>query len=344
MTRKITITDVAKQASVSKSTVSQFLNERFEYMGKETRIRIQDAISELEYMPNVVARSLKLKSTSTIGVIVANISHSYSTQVIKAIENVCNENNISTIICNADDNPEKEKKYIETLLAKQVDGLIVVPISGSSDTYAKLLKQDYPIVFLDRLVDGLNTDTVLLDNKRASELAVNHLVENNYKNIAIVTTSLIDNVTPRVERISGYVSALKANGRPVRPEYIKGVELSSFSEALDDLFSLADKPDAIISGNDLTLMEILKYTFKNDIKIGRDIGLITVDEVSFASFHSPPLTTIAQPTLEMGTEVATILLNKIKQKDDKPDAIIHRHEPSLIIRSSTTMKEGAASE
>lgn len=343
MTRKITITDVANQAEVSKSTVSQFLNERYEYMGKETRIRIQKAISELEYQPNVVARSLKKKSTSTIGVIVANILHSYSTQVIKAIENVCNENNISTIICNADDNPEKEKKYIDTLLAKQVDGLIVVPISGNSDTYAKLIKQNYPIVFLDRLVDGLNTDTVLLDNERASELAVNHLLENGYENIAMVTTSLIDNVTPRVERISGYVRALKANGKAVRPEYINGRDLDSISDGLDTLFSLEVKPDAIISGNDLTLMEILKYTFKNNIKIGKDIGLITVDEVSFGSFHFPPLTTIAQPTLEMGTEVATILLNKIKNKDAKDDAVIHRHEPSLIIRNSTT-KEGATSE
>ncbi|SDQ20834.1 transcriptional regulator, LacI family [Virgibacillus subterraneus] len=342
MSRKMTIADVAEKAEVSKSTVSQFLNERFEYMGEETRTRVQNAISELEYQPNVVARSLKKKSTSTIGVIVANILHAYSTQVIRAIENVCNDNGFSTIICNADDNPEKEKKYIETLLAKQVDGLIVVPISGNLGTYDKLLKQNYPIVFLDRLVDGLNTDTVLLDNERASELAVSHLLKNGYKDIAIVTTSLVDNVTPRVERINGYKSTLKANGITVRPEFIRGMELNSFNQGLDALFSLDKKPDAIISGNDLTLMEILKYTFENDIEIGKDIGLITIDEVSFGPIHSPPLTTIAQPTFEMGKEVATILLKKIKDKKIK-DPVIHRHEPSIIIRNSTK-KEGVSSE
>ncbi|MBP1950492.1 LacI family DNA-binding transcriptional regulator [Virgibacillus litoralis] len=342
MSRKMTIADVAEKAEVSKSTVSQFLNERFEYMGEETRTRVQNAISELEYQPNVVARSLKKKSTSTIGVIVANILHAYSTQVIRAIENVCNEKGFSTIICNADDNPEKEKKYIETLLAKQVDGLIVVPISGNLETYDKLLKQNYPIVFLDRLVDGLNTDTVLLDNERASELAVSHLLKNGYEDIAIVTTSLVDNVTPRIERINGYKRTLEANGITVRPEFIRGMELNSFSQGLDALFSLDKKPDAIISGNDLTLMEILKYTFKNDIKIGKDIGLITIDEVSFGPIHSPPLTTIAQPTFEMGTEVATILLKKIKDKEIK-DPVIHRHEPSIIIRNSTK-KEGVSSE
>ncbi|MGP4105759.1 LacI family DNA-binding transcriptional regulator [Virgibacillus sp. L01] len=343
MSRKMTIADVAEKAEVSKSTVSQFLNERFEYMGEETRTRVQNAISELEYQPNVIARSLKKKSTSTIGVIVANILHAYSTQVIRAIENVCNEKGFSTIICNADDNPEKEQKYIETLLAKQVDGLIVVPISGNLETYDKLLKQDYPIVFLDRLVDGINTETVLLDNERASELAVNHLLENGYKDIAIVTTSLIDNVTPRIERINGYKNTLEANGITVRPDFIRGMELDSFSQGLDALFSLDKKPDAIISGNDLTLMEILKYTFENDIKIGRDIGLITIDEVSFGPIHSPPLTTIAQPTFEMGTEVATILLKKIKDNKTKRNQVIHRHEPSIIIRNSTK-KEGVANE
>lgn len=343
MTKTITIADVAWRAKVSKSTVSQFLNDRFEYMGEETRTRIKNAISELEYQPNIVARSLKKKSTSTIGVIVANILHAYSTQVIKAIENLCNENGFSTIICNADDNPEKEKRYIETLLSKQVDGLIVVPISGNLDTYEKLLKQDYPIVFLDRLVDGLKTDTVLLDNEKASELAVNHLLGNSYKNIAIITTSLIDNVTPRVERIDGYKKALKERNIPVQPDYIKGMELNSISNGLDELFSLGIKPDAIIAGNDLTLMEILKYSFENDIRIGKDIGLITVDEVSFASIYSPPLTTIAQPTFEMGTEVAKVLLDKIKNKETNTKPEIHRHKPSLIIRNST-MKEGVANE
>ncbi|WP_099156978.1 LacI family DNA-binding transcriptional regulator [Virgibacillus ndiopensis] len=335
MSNKITIADVAKQAGVSKSTVSQYLNNRFEYMGEETRSRIKKAISDLEYQPNVVARSLKKKSTSTIGVIVANILHAFSTQVIRSIENVCNENGISTIICNADDNPEKEKKYIETLLAKQVDGLIVVPISGNSDTYEKLLKQDFPIVFLDRLVEGLNTDTVLLNNEKASELAVNHLLENGYEKIAIVTTSLIDNVTPRVERINGYINALEANKISVRSDYIKGMELSKIRQGLNELFSLDEKPDAIVSGNDLALMEILKYSFEHQIRIGKDMGLITIDEVSFGPIHSPPLTTIAQPTFEMGKEVATILLNKIKDKKSKQEPAVHRYEPRLIIRNST---------
>lgn len=343
MNRKLTINDVAKKAGVSKSTVSQYLNDRFDYMSAETRSRIENTISVLEYQPNAVARSLKKKSTATIGVIVANILHAYSTQVISAIEKVCNENGISTIICNADDDPIKERKYIETLLAKQVDGLIVVPISGNSDTYKKLIDQSYPVIFLDRLVDGLKLETVLLDNEKASKLAVNHLIENKFERLAIVTTSLINNVTPRVERINGYIHALEENNISVRPDYIKGVELIALKKGLEQLFTMADPPDAIICGNDLTLMEVLAYTFENNIKIGKDIGLITIDEVSFGAIHSPPLTTIAQPTFEMGTKVANLLLDKIKNKNTNMNPNVHRYEPTLIVRKST-MKEGVFNE
>ncbi|WP_174614460.1 LacI family DNA-binding transcriptional regulator [Virgibacillus ihumii] len=343
MTKKVTITDVAKQANVSKSTVSQYLSGRFEYMGIETKTRIKNAISNLEYQPNIVARSLKKKKTSTIGVIVANILHSYSTQVLRSIENVCNKNGYSTIICNADDNSIKEKKYIETLLAKQVDGLIVLPTSGNMEIYEKLLMQNFPIVFLDRLVNGLNVDTVLLDNEKASKLAVEHLLDNEYKNIAMVTTSLIDNVTPRVERINGYVNSLEEHGIPINDEYIKGLDLNSLQGGLEELFSLEKPPSAVISGNDFTLMEILKYAFYHDIKIGEDIGLITIDEVSFGSIHSPTLTTIAQPTFEMGTEVAKILLDKINNKKTNSKPRVHRHEPSLIIRNSSK-KVGVVNE
>ncbi len=337
---KVTIGDVAKRAGVSKSTVSQYLNERFDYMGEETRSRIKKAISELNYQPNVVARSLKKKNTSTIGVIVANILHNFSTQVIRAIEDVCSDEGVSTIVCNADDDPQKEKKYIETLLAKQVDGLIVFPTSGNSEIYQRLIDANFPIVFMDRLVDGLTMDTVLLDNEKASRLAIDHLVEGGYERIAIITSSLIENVTPRIERIQGYRKALEVHSLPVREEYIRGMEIQELQQGLDELFSLEEPPQAIITGNDLTLMEFLKFVTENELQIGRDVGLVTIDEVSFAPIHSPTLTTVAQPTFEMGTKAANLLLNKVKKhKESEPD--VYRFNPVLIVRKS--VRKGGAS-
>lgn len=140
-------------------------------MSEETKRRIENAISELGYQPNIVARSLKQKKkTSTIGVIVANILHSFSTKVIRAIEDFCNDNDFHVIVCNADDDPVKEANYINMLRAKQVDGLIVFPTGGNLELYEMMIEQNFPLVFVDRIIDGLSVDTILLDNEKAAYL------------------------------------------------------------------------------------------------------------------------------------------------------------------------------
>ncbi|WP_148350184.1 LacI family DNA-binding transcriptional regulator [Thalassobacillus devorans] len=336
---KTTISDVAKHARVSKSTVSQFINERFDYMREETRERIEKAIKELNYQPNNVARSLKLKSTATIGVVVANILHSFSTQVIRAIEDKLNENDFSTIICNADDEPAKEKKYIETLLGRQVDGLIVFPTSGNQGLYKSLEDSNFPIVFVDRYVSDLNVDTVLLDNEKAIHLAVEHLLNNGYKDIAILTTSLENAVVPRLERIQGYRSAMERFELPLREDYIKSLDLSVMKNGISKLFQLEKPPQAIVSGNDLSLMEFLKYVSEHNVKIGADVGLVTIDEIPYAGIHNPPLTTIAQPAFEIGEKAVELLLHKFdSNKHNQPK--IYRFDPSIIVRKSSE-KAGA---
>src|SRR5690625_2205686 len=151
--RKVTIQDVANRAGVSKSTVSQFINNRYEYMAVETKIRIENAVKDLGYIPNHIAKSLKQKKTSTIGVIVANIIHSFSNEMIRAIEDVCEQNGVHMFVCNADDNPDKEKSYMDMLIAKQVDGLIIFPTGGNMEYYHSLKQTKFPIVFVDRKID-----------------------------------------------------------------------------------------------------------------------------------------------------------------------------------------------
>src|SRR5690625_1389001 len=216
----ITIDDVAKHAGVSKSTVSQFLNKRYDYMGVETKERIELAIDELGYQPNIVARSLKLKSTTTFGVIVANILHELSTQVIRAIEDVCHELGFHMIVCNADDEPEKECKYIEMLRAKQIDGLSIFPTGGNIELYEQMNKETYPIVFMDRHISELSIDSILLNNEQAASLDVDEFVGKGYKNIGIITTSLFKHITPRIERIEGFKNALISHNIPIRKELI----------------------------------------------------------------------------------------------------------------------------
>ncbi len=196
--KTITIEDVAQHAKVSKSTVSQYLNKRYDYMSEKTKERIEETIQELGYHPNIVARSLKQKTTSTIGVIVANILHAYSTQVIRAIEDTCHEYDFHIIVCNADDNPEKEKKYIEMLRAKQVDGIIIFPTGGNVTLYQRMLDENYPIVFIDRLVPNIPISSFMLDNEKASKLAIDYFVSKGYERIGMITTSIIKNISPEL--------------------------------------------------------------------------------------------------------------------------------------------------
>ncbi|KAB2330999.1 LacI family DNA-binding transcriptional regulator [Bacillus mesophilum] len=332
--KKVTIADVAKHAGVSKSTVSQYLNQRFDYMREETKIRIEETINELGYKPNILARSLKQKSTTTIGVIVANILHVFSTQVIRAIEDVCNEKDFHVIICNADDQPEKEKKYIDMLRAKQVDGLILFPTGKNVEQYQELISENYPVVFIDRLINGLQTDTVLLDNEKASFLAVDSFVKHGYSKIAVLSPPIEPDVTPRVERLSGYKKALEHHQLSIREEFIVSGKTTDMQSLIHHLFQLSDPPKAILATNDRSLMELLSYVKKNKLSIPKDIGLIGIDDVSFADIYNPGLTTVAQPAFEMGEKAAELLFKRIQEKEEPNQAEIYRFEPTLIQRES----------
>ncbi|GGB45860.1 LacI family transcriptional regulator [Lentibacillus populi] len=335
--RTVTITDVAEHAGVSKSTVSQFLNKRYDYMAKKTKEKIELAIEELGYRPNIVARSLKQKSTTTIGVIVANILHEFSTQIIRAIEDFCHELDFHIIVCNADDDPEKEKKYIDMLRAKQIDGIIIFPTGDNVELYKRMIMENYPIVFLDRHVPELAISSILLDNEKASSLAIEEFVRNGYERIGIVTTSTFRNITPRIERISGYKKAIEAHGLPMEDEYIKSAEIHEIQSDLQVMVSLPNPPQAILAGNDLALIEILKYTKENQMKIPEDLALIGIDDVSFAGIYHPSITTIAQPTFDMGKRAAKVLLDKITNKDSREEvANIDRFKPRLIVRVSSS--------
>ena len=331
--KKVTISDVAAHAKVSKSTVSQYLNKRYDYMGEKTKQRIEQAIETLGYHPNIVARSLKQKSTRTIGVIVANILHNFTTEVTRAIEDACISSDYHTIICNADDDPAKEKHYIEVLRAKQVDGLIIFPTGNNRDLYQDMLSDNYPVVFLDRKVEGIEIPSILLDNERASELAVNHFVERGYQRIGIITTSIINEITPRVERLKGYEKAISDQGLPFIDEYVRSAKPTDIQQTLGDLLNLEEPPEAVLAGNDLVLIEILKYVKKHGLQIPEDLAVIGVDDVSFASFYTPPITTVAQPAFAIGKRGAEVLLKKINQKDGKYEDNF-RFEPELKVRDS----------
>ncbi|WP_342562498.1 LacI family DNA-binding transcriptional regulator [Paenibacillus sp. FSL R7-0345] len=327
--KKLTIEDVAQKAGVSKSTVSQFLNKRFKYMSEATKNRIADVIEELNYQPNGLARSLKQNRTHMVGIIVANIDYSLSIQCIRAIENELQRRGIQVIICNADENSDKENTYVETLVARQVDGLIIFPTGHQSAAYTRLIEAEYPLVFMDRLVEGVTTQSLLLDNEMAVKTAVKELTRNNHEAIAILSLPLGENaITPRKERMSGYKKAMEEAGLPLNERYMRSVSREQISAALDDLLSGPQPPTALIAANDLVLGEILKYANRNSIAIPGRLSVIGIDDAEFALIYNPAITTIRQPAYEMGMQAAKIMLSLIEDQDAAVP-ITYRFPPAL---------------
>ncbi|MCL1701503.1 LacI family DNA-binding transcriptional regulator [Lysinibacillus sp. Bpr_S20] len=330
--KKTTIADVAQYANVSNSTVSQYLNKRYEYMSVETRKKIEEAIEALQYRPNLMARSLKQKSTFTIGVIVANIIHDFSTKIINALEAEFDKEGFHMIVCNSADNPQKEKKHVETLLEKQVDGMIVFPTGENKNLYVRLHQQAMPIVFIDRFLEGVDIPAVLLDNFSAMDMAVETFRK---QPLAIVTTSLTLPITPRVERLEGFRQALRNRNLFIDERYIKNGEPAKMEEVFNQLFALEQPPKGIIAANDRIFQELMIYIKKRNLHVPNDLQVIAVDDVPYAKFTHPSITTLEQPILPMAQKSASILLAKIKKEHIANDQKLYRFNPILIQRDST---------
>lgn len=331
--KKLTIEDVAQKAGVSKSTVSQFLNKRFKYMSEATKHRIAGVIEELNYQPNGLARSLKQNRTHMVGIIVANIDYSLSIQCIRAIENELQRHGIQVIICNSDENAEKENTYVETLVARQVDGLIIFPAGDHPSAYTRLIEAEYPLVFMDRLVDGVTTQSLLLDNEMAVKTAIKEFTRNGHTAIAMLSLPLGERaITPRKERMSGYKKAMEEEGLLLNEQYMRSVAREEIAAALNEMLQLPQPPTALLAANDLVLGEILKYANRHSIAIPAQLSVIGIDDAEFARIYNPEITTIRQPAYEMGMQAAKIMLSLIEQDTSVP--ITYRFPPALQVGQS----------
>ncbi|WP_026565687.1 LacI family DNA-binding transcriptional regulator [Bacillus sp. UNC41MFS5] len=317
---KVTMADVAKAAGVSKSTVSQYLNKRFEYMGEKTKRKIEEAIEELGYQPNFIARSLKQKRTSMVGIIVANITHYFSTEISRAIEDFCHKHDLHAIVCNADDDPEKEKKYIEMLRAKQVDGLIIFPTGKNNDLYKRMVKQGYPVVFVDRKVENLDVFSIITDNTDSTYKAVQHLIEKGHQNIAFVVQPLT--VSTRIDRLAGYKKALTDSDIEVNPDFIIEASIPELKSKIEQLFSLDVKPTAIFAANDRVLLAVLEFLKEKGIKLGNELELVVFDNIPFAYLLEAPISFIVQPAKDMGKKAAELLFEQINKENIHPEVFV----------------------
>lgn len=317
MKKKITMEDVAQAAGVSKSTVSQYLNQRFSYMSEETRNKVAKTIEDLDYRPNFLARSLKLKRTLTVGIIIANILHKFSTEVIRAVEDYFHEIGYNVIICNSDNNPEKEKQYIEMLLSKQVDGILVIPTEENVDLYNSLVAKKIPLVFIDRKVKNVNVPAIVTNNDEASHQITEYLINVGYKNVVFISEPL--KTYTRVQRMVGYKKASKENNR--QPIILSG-QLDALPENIEEFIKENPGSLAIIAANDLVFQVVMEQMRYHDLVAGEDFSIIVFDDIPLAKILKPTITTVVQPSSKIGKEASRVLLELIKEPGKHIDDIV----------------------
>jgi LacI family transcriptional regulator len=326
-----TIADVAKRAGVSVATAGRVLSGQG-YAGKVARQRVLEAAEELGYVPNRIARSLRLRRTKMLGLLIADVENSFYSAIAKNVESVARESGYQVVLCNSSDDPKEEREYLKLLEEIRVDGVIITPTPRNRRWLERLREQDIVIVQIDRKVDRLNTDAILVDNERAAAGAVSHLIAAGHTQIGIMTGPL--DVTTAKLRLAGYRRAMKEHGIPVRPELIRAGSFRSehaVKEA-DGLLTAERPPTAIFAANNILAEAMLLAMAEMGLTVPRDMSLVAFDDTPWMSMANPPLTAVRQPVADMARSAAELLLRRLRSGPGEPTTVLFNSE--LVVRGS----------
>jgi LacI family transcriptional regulator len=327
-----TLHDVAKAANVSIATVSATINQSA-FVSPELQGRVRKAITEVGYHPDGIARSLKTRTTKTLGLIISDISNPFFTALIRGIEDVTNTRGYSLVLCNTDERLEKEQAYITLLRSRRVDGLIMAPV-GSAEEYAGFAAAvGAPFVFIDRKIPTVPADAVVVDNRAGARAVVEHILSLGHQRIGVITG--LPRISTTHERLQGYRDALAHHRTPVDALLLKVgySRLEGGYEAANDLLNLATPPTAIFATNNLMAIGLMRAVADRGFRCPDDISVAGFDDFEWASVFHPRLTTVAQPTYDMGAKAAELLLSRLNGScTAEPQEIVL--PPSLVIRDS----------
>lgn len=327
-----TIREVAQTAGVSVTTVSHVINQT-RFVSLETKKRVLSAMQQLNYRPNSLARSLRRGETYTIGLIVPDSANPYFAEVARIMEEKAFRASYSTILCNSDNDLEKERRYTEVLINKQVDGIIFMACGDDIASLKELVDRRIPAVVVDRLLDQMEVDSVVSDNLQGGYLATQHLIEIGHQNIAIIRGP--SNVTPSARRFDGYLQALKTYNLIVDQTLIKSGNFHPPSgyQATKELLSKPTRPDAIFACNDLMAIGALRAVHELGFSVPDDISIIGYDNIELALFTQPALSTIAQPIQSIADRAVQLLLDRIENPyfPTKRETLSNQ----IVIRSTT---------
>lgn len=309
--------DVARLAGVAISTVSALINDGPRVSPARAQ-RIRDAMQALDYHPDQVARSLKMGRTQTIGVIVPDITNAFYPQVIRGIEDSAQEAGYGVLLCNSNESPQQEQAHLSMLFSRRVDGVLIACAHGVGAREAPLQRR-FPLVFVDRIPQGVSSGAICSDNVDAARAATRHLIDLGHRRIALLAGNL--DLSPHAARLEGFRRAMQQAHLPVREELLcaGGMQIEDGKTAGDRLLRLAEPPTAVIASNSKLLLGLLRAIEERGVLCPRDISIVHFDESEWSEHFRPRLTAVVQPTYEMGRRAFELLRERIEQKTAPPD-------------------------
>lgn len=325
-----TMKDIARIAKVSTSTVSHVINNT-RYVSDEIREKIMKVVNELNYTPSAVARSLKVKETKTLGMLVTATSNPFFAEVVSGVEQYCNQHHYNLIISSIDGNEQRLQQNIQTLIQKQVDGLLLM-YSDTRHAMVEQLNLNLPIVVMDWWPTELNADKIYENSEFGAYLATKTLIEQGHKNIAIITGKLDKSLAHN--RLLGYQKALQDAHLPLNPDWIieSHFDFEGGVEGMKKLLQITPRPTAVFACSDTIAVGVYQVAWQQGLRIPQDISVIGYDNIMLAQYLTPPLTTIHQPKAELGKLAVETLLERIKSPDLEYKTTML--QPQLIWRAS----------
>ncbi|ABK61547.1 MULTISPECIES: LacI family DNA-binding transcriptional regulator [Clostridium] len=335
----VTISDIAKEANVSQTTVSRVLNNSG-YVKDETRKKVLKVMKDLNYSPSAIARSLSTKKTNIIGVIVPDIKNPFFGDAIKGISNIADNHNLNIILCDADDNIEKEIKAIKLLKQQRIEGMIITPTSVEDEFNSKYLAAienvGIPVVLLEGNVKYSNFSGVFIDNIEGAFKGTEALIKNGHTKIAIITGRM--NSQSAKDRLVGYKKALAINNIPLNEDYIfyGDYRMESGYELTNKMLSMKDKPTAVFVSSNMMTIGCVKSIFQHNCKIPGDMAVMGYDDLDMMSLFGVNISYVSVPTMELGMKSMNMLLEELdKGKDREIKRIIL--SPKVVLKGSEKM-------
>lgn len=331
-----TIYDVARLAGVSTATVSRALNDTGR-IAPATRAAIDDAVAQLGYRPNTIARSLVTRSTQTIAMLLPDITNPFYAELVHGVQQLALEHDYTMLLCMTDGDPAQEEMYLDVLRAKQVDGALVDGLVLPPDRIARFVAEGFPIVCLDRDIDSAAVPLVQVDNREGARIATQHLLALGHRQIAHVrgpASGIAD------ERVAGYRDALAAVGVAPDPRLVVAGDFTEEGgfHAVQRLLSSAAPFTAVFAANDLSAIGVLNALAQAGRPVPDAVSVVGFDDLRLASFTSPPLTTVHQPAQEIARRATELLFELVR--GGTVEELKHLFEPQLVVRESTAARPG----